>query len=114
MPPRDWKLRIEDILDSIEKIARYTDGMALESFMKNDLVIDAVIRNLAVIGEAAGHVPNEICERYTALPWNEMRGMRNVLVHEYFGANLKTIWDTVRYDLPPIVKPLTDLLASRA
>lgn len=88
--------------------------MALGSFIKNDLVIDAVIRNLAVIGEAAAHVPNEICGRYAALPWNDMRGMRNVLVHEYFGANLKTIWDTVRHDLPPIVKPLTELLASKA
>jgi len=56
--------------------------------------------------------PMMFAQRHTTLPWNEMRGMRNVLVHEYFGANLNTIWDTVRYDLPPLIKPLRDIVAT--
>ncbi|UCF82816.1 MAG: DUF86 domain-containing protein, partial [Desulfobacteraceae bacterium] len=70
MPLRDWKLRIKDI-------------------------VDAVIRNLTVIGEAAGHVPDDIVSAYPDIPWRDMRDMRNFVVHEYFGISDKIIWDTV-------------------
>lgn len=110
MPPRDWRLRIEDILECIGKISHYTDGMGVDAFRENGLVVDAVIRNISVIGEAARHVPDDVVARHPDLPWDEMRGMRNVLVHEYFGADIDTIWETARRDLPPLVAPLKKLL----
>lgn len=110
MPPRDWTHRVEDILESCEKIARYTAGMTEPEFLTNELVTDAVIRNLAIIGEAAAHVPDSVQEKYPEVPWNSMRGMRNILVHEYFGADLKRIWNTVQSDLRPVAQALRVLL----
>lgn len=110
MPPRDWKLRIRDILDSIAKISRYTDGMSLTEFEADDKTIDAVVRNIEVIGEAATHIPDGIQEGYPDLPWPEMRAMRNILAHEYFGVSLPIIWQTIQDNLPPLVEQLERLL----
>jgi uncharacterized protein with HEPN domain len=70
--------------------------------------VDAVIRNFIVIGEAAYHIPEEICWTNPEIPWSDMRSMRNFVVHEYFGVNYKILWDTIRIDLPPVV-PLETL-----
>ncbi|MGD8389726.1 MAG: DUF86 domain-containing protein [Desulfobacteraceae bacterium] len=112
MPPRDWKLRIQDILDAVEGARRYVQGMRYEDFRKDPRTIDAVIRKLTIIGEAAVHVPDEICGISRDVPWVEMRAMRNFVVHEYFGVSEKIAWDTVQNDLPGIVGPLTRLLSS--
>ncbi len=111
MPTRNWKLRVEDILESINKILRYTQGMGYAVFCENEMVVDAVVRNFAIIGEAARHVPDEVQVRYSELPWADMRDMRNLLVHEYFGADLQTVWETVEHDLPPIVPLLQRILS---
>ena len=89
MPPRQWKLYLEDILSAIEKIQRYTQGMDLEKFRVSDITIDAVIRNFTVIGEAARQIPSEIELRYNQVPWQKMRGLRNIVVHEYFGVDMR-------------------------
>ena len=83
MPPREWKLYIEDILEAISKIQRYTEGMDLKAFRASDITVDAVQRNLTIIGEAARQVPPKIVEGYPDIPWNKMRGLRNVVVHQY-------------------------------
>lgn len=106
-------MRIEDMLESIEKILRYTRGLTFDGFVTNDLVLDAVVRNLSILGEAAVHVPQAIVVQYPELPWMEMRGMRNVIVHEYFGADAVTIWDTIQNDLPPLVDQLKKILADQ-
>lgn len=107
MQPRDWKQHIEDILEATAKIQRYTEGMTLESFAADERTLDAVIRNLTVIGEAARHVPAEVQARYPQVPWAEMRGMREVVVHRYFGVSLFILWQTVEENLPPLVPMLT-------
>ena len=112
MPPRHWKLRIEDILVAIERIQRYTDGMDLSSFSRDDRTVDAVVRNITVIGEAAGAVPEDVRRKYPELPWEEMRGIRNVIVHEYFGVSLPILWQTVTADLPPLIPLLKQILSS--
>lgn len=112
MPSREWKLRVEDILEAIAKIERYVEGMDFKDFQADDRSIDAVIRNLEVIGEAARHMPNEICERHAAIPWGKMRGLRNVIIHEYFGVDLAILWQTVKEDLPPLVSVLRELLGA--
>ncbi len=87
-----------------------TEGLDFESFNNNEMVLDAVIRNLEIIGEAANHVPGKIQASAAGIPWKEMRTLRNLLAHEYFGADPKTIWEIVQNDLPSIVAPLEELL----
>jgi uncharacterized protein with HEPN domain len=74
------------------------------------LTLDAVSRCFGIIGEAASHVPAEIAAAHPEIPWSAMRGMRNIIVHEYFGVTNETLWNTAREDLPGIVEPLRRLL----
>jgi uncharacterized protein with HEPN domain len=110
MPDRDWRFRVQDILESMEKILSYTAGMTFEEFKRDDKTVDAVIRKFTVIGEAARHIPKQIEDRHPDLPWNEMRGMRHILVHEYFGVSLPTVWHTIQNDLPPLLPKLRAVL----
>ena len=110
MPPREWKLYIEDILEAISKIQRYTEGMDLKAFRASDITVDAVQRNLTIIGEAARQVPPKIVEGYPDIPWNKMRGLRNVVVHQYSGVDLSIVWETVGHDLPPLLPVLRKVL----
>lgn len=102
MPPRDWKFRIQDILDAVQAIQEYTEGMAFKTFSEDRKTVDAVVRNLIIIGEAAIQIPEDLCATYPEVPWYEMRGMRNFVVHEYFKASDRVIWDTVQVDLPSL------------
>lgn len=110
MLPREWTVRITDMLDAIAKIERYTDGMSYEQFEADERTIDAVIRNLGIIGEAARHVPFEITQTYPDIAWAEMIGMRNFVIHQYGVVNLATIWQTVREDLPTLTPLLEAML----
>ena len=107
MPPRDWKMRIKDILDAISMVHK---GMKYEAFMAHRKTVDAVIRNFIVIGEAATHVPEEVVLAHPEIPWRDMRDMRNFVVHEYFGISDKIIWDTVQNNLPPLINLLSSML----
>ena len=111
MPPRNRRLRIEDMLEAVEKIRRYTTGMTFESFRDDDRTVDAVIRNFEVIGEAARHLDDEVAGQAPDVPWAEIRGMRNVVMHEYFGVDLTTVWKTIADDLVPLRAALVDLLS---
>ena len=102
MPHSDWKFRIQDILDAVSAVQEYTRGMEFKTFTEDRKTVDAVVRNLIVIGEAAVHVPEDICRKHPQVPWYEMRGMRNFVVHEYFKASDTVIWDTVHVDLRPL------------
>lgn len=110
MPPRNWKIRFDDILECISRIQRYTVGMAFDEFEEDDKTIDSVLRNLEIIGEASRHVPRTIKAKYPDLPWMEMYTMRNIVIHEYHGVNLKIIWQTITEDLPPLVPRLSEIL----
>lgn len=107
---RDWKLRVDDILTCIEKIQKYTAGMTFEQFRDDLKTIDAVVRNFEIIGEAAGYIPESIQERFPDLAWLEMRGMRNIMIHEYFGISLPIIWHTIEHDLKPLSDGIKRLL----
>lgn len=93
-PERQWAFRVRHILESIEKIVRYTDGMSFDQFQEDDRTIDAVIRNFLIIGEATRHVPNSIRAQSSEVPWRLMEGMRHVLVHDYEMVRLDTVWKT--------------------
>ncbi len=111
MPPREWKLRIQDILDSIEAICRHVNGMDSAGFASDAKTIDAVLHRFAVIGEAATAIPPEVVQANPQLPWREMRAMRNLVVHAYFGVKLEIVWDTIQNDLPPLLPALKKLFA---
>lgn len=110
MSPRDWRDRIRDILDAIAEIQRFTHGMDFGAFQGDDKVIRAVEMNFIIIGEAANQIPEEIEEKYMAIPWNLMRAMRNRIVHVYFKIDEKLMWDTIQNDLPPLIPELEKLL----
>ena len=109
MPPRDWSHRIDDILAAIEKIQRFTAGLDLRSFQADEKTRDAVIRNLTVIGEAALHLPETVKAGHPEIPWREMQGIRNIVVHEYFGVSDEILWETILTDLPTLLAPLRAL-----
>ena len=112
MPPRDWRLRLEDIVKAANSIEDYVRDMTFEAFCADQKTVDAVVRNLEVIGESARQVPDEIRRRFLEVAWADMSDMRNVLVHQYFGVDLPILWKTIRADLPPVVPILKAILAT--
>ena len=112
MPHRNWEIRIHDILTAIASIQNYTEGMDFSSFKSDRRTVDAVIRNLIIIGEAASHMPEGICQKYPDIPWYEMRGMRNFVVHEYFTVSDRILWDTIRFDLKGLPESLKDIITT--
>ena len=111
MSSRDWVFRLQDILKAIEKIEVYIIDLTINQFKKNDLIIDAVIRNLEIIGEASKSIPTTIRKQYPVIPWDQMNGMRNILIHEYFGVDIDTVWHTVKRHLPELKKQLEGISA---
>jgi uncharacterized protein with HEPN domain len=107
---KDWRVRIEDILEAIERIRRYTAGMSVGQFIADDRTVDAVIRNLEIMGEAAKRVPQSVTERHPEIPWTRLAEMRNILVHEYHSVDPSIVYDSARHDLAPLVGPLKGML----
>jgi uncharacterized protein with HEPN domain len=89
---RKFKLYIQDIIDSIINLQEYTNGMNFEEFRKDKKTIDAVIRNFEIIGEATKNVPDEIRNKHNSIPWKDMAGMRDKLIHQYFGVKINVVW----------------------
>ena len=112
MPRRLWRFRVQDILDAIDAIETYTAELDEESFEDERVVVDAVLRNLTVIGEAAANLPDGITCLAPHVPWQSVIGMRNIIVHEYFGVSLPMVWQTVTSDLPALREQLESLLLS--
>jgi len=108
---RNWLFRLEDISDSLDLIRGYTQDLNFESWAQDRKTIDAVIRNLEIIGEAANHIPDSIQLQYQEIPWPQMKGIRNVLIHEYFGVDVEVLWKTVHEDLPRLKTQIQAVLA---
>lgn len=110
MPPRDWRLRIEDILAAVERIGRYTEGLTSERFASDEKTVEAVCFAIVVIGEAANHVPEAVRGGAPEVPWRKMSDMRNLAAHEYFGIDLATVWETATRDVPSLKALLEPML----
>ena len=96
---KNIKLFLNDILDSIQKIEIYTQGMTYDQFVKDEKTKDAVLRNLEIIGEAIKNIPGDIKEKYSEIKWKGITGMRDKLIHEYFGVSFPIVWETIKNDM---------------
>ncbi len=108
---RDIRLYLDDILEAIGKIEKYTEGLDFEQFGKDEKTGDAVIRNFSVIGEAVKQIPPSIRKKYPDIPWKIIAGMRDKLVHEYFGIRYDVVWETIELRLPSLRVAIKKTLA---
>ncbi len=107
---RGPRLYLQDILDSIGRIESYTNGLTFDQFAGEQMRVDAVIRNFEIIGEASSHIPAEFKELADSVPWDKVRSMRNIMIHEYFGVDSQILWQTIRDSLPELKKAVTGML----
>ncbi len=106
---RDWRGRLEDILDAIARIERYA-VLGWEAFERDELIQVWILYHLQVIGEAAARLGRDFHDAHPEVPWRQIVAMRNVLVHEYFGLDLNEVWKTVERDLPNLKRAVKRLL----
>lgn len=109
MKKRNEKLYFDDIISSIEKIKKYIKTIEDKEFIKNSLIVDAVIRNIEIIGEASKNISDTIKKKHPDIPWKRMIGLRNITIHEYFGVDLEIIWEIVSKNLPEIKPKLNKI-----
>ncbi len=108
---RTHEAYLNDILEAIRKIDKYTENMSYEDFLKDELRQDSVARNLEIIGEAAKKIPDEIKNRKPEVEWKKIAGLRDILTHEYFRINLEIVWDVTKNKLPDLKKNTLVLLS---
>jgi uncharacterized protein with HEPN domain len=93
---RDYRLYLDDMRESCEKVLRYVEGLTFDQFVQDEKTFDAIVRNLEIIGEAAKHIPPEIRGRYPQVEWAKIASLRDVTIHEYFGLDEDILWDIVQ------------------
>lgn len=96
---RDYSVYLEDMLQAIDRALAYTSGLSSADFQQDQMRVDAVVRNLEILGEAARRVPDDWRSRYPDVPWQEMSRLRNVLAHDYQSVDLDVIWDIIKSNL---------------
>jgi len=108
---RDCRLYLDDILEAIAKIDRYSAGLSFEEFRDDDRTFDAVVRNLEIIGEASKNIPDPIRLRHPGVEWKRIAGLRDVVAHGYFGVDAEIVWDVVRSKLPHLREMIAAMAA---
>lgn len=107
---KDPTIFLEHILDSIEKIEKFTKDISKRQFLKSLKTQDAVIRRLEIIGEAAKNISGDVKKQYEFIPWKKITGSRDVLIHDYFEVDIESVWDTVTKDIPQLKQDIKKLL----
>ena len=107
---RNYTLYLKDILVAIDSIERFTAGMDLEAFQSDDKTASAVMRKLEIIGEAVKQIPEEIRQKHPPVPWKEMVGMRDKLIHFYFGVDYHLVWRAIKERLPQVKREIQKIL----
>jgi uncharacterized protein with HEPN domain len=100
--PRNYLLYLEDILTSSSKILKYADDSSLDDLIKDEMRLEAIVRNFEIIGEASSKVPQEIRDKYSSIEWRKISDFRNVLAHEYFGIDYDIMWNLIREKIPAL------------
>jgi len=114
MKKRNYRLLIDDMVESMDRIEHYLSGLSYYDFLSNQMVIDAVLRNIEIIGEAARNIPENIRNDYQIIPWKRMIGLRNIATHVYFGIDYDILWKILTEGIPEAKKyvlQLRDLLS---
>jgi uncharacterized protein with HEPN domain len=111
---RDYKVYLDDILEAIQWIRTYTTGLTYESFQDDRKTVDAVVRNLEIIGEAVKQIPERVRDQHSDIDWKKIAGLRDILIHNYFGVDLELIWDVRQNKLDPLEKRVHQMLAEDA
>ncbi len=111
---KDDTIYLRHILDAIKQIEAYVAGMDQGGFLDSRLVQDAVIRQFEIIGEATKNLSPDIRERFPDIPWKDMAGMRDKLIHQYFGVDIAAIWATITQDLPSLKREINGILATNS
>jgi uncharacterized protein with HEPN domain len=106
---RDYKPYLDDIRLACEKVIRYSNGMTLEQFLADERTFDAVMRNLAIIGEAVKQIPQDIRDRAPDVEWRKIARFRDVVIHHYFGIDEQIVWDVVQTKVPELLGSLETL-----
>ena len=107
---REFTDYLKDIADAIEKVQQFVEGMDFEKFSHDSKTVFAVIRALEIIGEASKKIPEATKREYPDLPWRGMAGIRDKLIHEYFGMNLQVVWNTINEDIPKLKPGIAAML----
>lgn len=109
MSEREWRLFLNDIEECCSRILAYTGGLSSAELFADPKTIDAVMRNLAVIGEATKRIPRDFRKQHPEIPWQKMAGLRDIVVHDYFGIDTTIIWDVVTDHIPALHKQIASL-----
>ncbi len=107
---RDHKLFIKDIISAMTSIEEFVEGLSLDKVREDDKTSSAVIRKFEIIGEATRHVPDNLKEKYPDIPWKRMAGMRDRLIHAYFGVDYRLVWEAIKIDIPELRPRLQEVL----
>jgi len=111
MSKRPIDLLLNDIRQAIDRIEQYIKNLSFDAFSKDQKSVDAVVRNLEIIGEVANRLPDEFKEKYSEMQWHKVVGLRHRIVHEYFGIDLEIVWQILRKDLPELNHNLTQIIS---
>lgn len=109
---RDYSLYLKDILDAMESIERFVQGIDREAFESDDKTSSAVVRKFEIIGEATKHIPDDIRAENPQVPWSEMAGMRDRLIHAYHGIDYDLIWTAIKERIPPVKRLIKSIIQS--
>lgn len=110
MSKRSIDLLLNDICQALDRIEQYINNLSFDAFSDDQKSVDAVTRNLEIIGEAANRLPDEFKERYSQIEWYKVVGLRHRIVHEYFGIDLEIIWQILHKDLPELKRKLVQIM----
>jgi len=110
MSRRDRNILLNDILESLKKIKKYTDGMTFEDFLKDDKTIDACVRNFEIIGEVSSKIDEDFKLLHPEIEWNRMKGLRNRLIHDYSGIDYELVWIVISEYLDDLENQIQKIL----
>lgn len=109
--PRDYRVYLDDIVEAAARISDYIRGLDIEGLKNDRKTLDAIVRNLEVIGEATKGIPDEVRSRYPDIEWKKIAGLRDILIHQYFGIDVNIVWDVIKNKLPLFERQVKSILS---